>query len=93
MEKVARLCWNTNEWRRPSGRKGKSKSSDSYEKGMGFGHKEWLLDDSKIINGYHYGYHINQIYAENEQDPERTHKKFLLVRQEGNRRESRGRFS
>lgn len=28
---------------------------------------------------------INQIYAENEQDPERTHKKFLLVRQEGNR--------
>ena len=56
MEKVARLCWNTNEWRRPSGRKGKSKSSDSYEKGMGFGHEEWLLDDSKIINGYHYGF-------------------------------------
>jgi hypothetical protein len=27
-------------------------------------------------------YHINQIYAECEQDPERTHKKFLLVRQE-----------
>ena len=30
-------------------------------------------------------YHINQIYGEGEQDPERTHKKFLLVRQEGNR--------
>ena len=30
-------------------------------------------------------YHINQIYAEGEQDPERTHKKFLLVRQEGKR--------
>ena len=30
-------------------------------------------------------YHINQIYVENEQDPERTYKKFLLVRQEGNR--------
>ena len=30
-------------------------------------------------------YHINQIYAEGEQNPERTHKKFLLVRQEGNR--------
>jgi hypothetical protein len=27
-------------------------------------------------------YHINQVYAECEQDPERTHKKFLLVRQE-----------
>ena len=30
-------------------------------------------------------YHIGQIYEEGEQDPERTHKKFLLVRQEGNR--------
>ena len=30
-------------------------------------------------------YHIKQIYAECEQDPERTHKKFLLVRQEGTR--------
>ena len=30
-------------------------------------------------------YHINQIYAEGEQSKERTHKKFLLVRQEGNR--------
>ena len=30
-------------------------------------------------------YHINQIYAENEQDLDRTHKKFLLVRQDGNR--------
>ena len=30
-------------------------------------------------------YHIGQIYEEGEQDPERTHKKILLVRQEGNR--------
>ncbi|MBQ9286326.1 MAG: virulence RhuM family protein [Bacteroidaceae bacterium] len=30
-------------------------------------------------------YHIRQIYAEGEQEKERTHKKFLLVRQEGNR--------
>ena len=30
-------------------------------------------------------YHINQIYAEGELDSNRTHKKFLLVRQEGNR--------
>lgn len=56
MEKIARLCWNTNEWRRPSGRIGKSKSNDSYEQGMGFGHEEWLLDDSKNIDGYHYGF-------------------------------------
>jgi hypothetical protein len=30
-------------------------------------------------------YHIKQIYADGEQDAEQTHKKFLLVRQEGNR--------
>lgn len=30
-------------------------------------------------------YHINQIYAEGEQNPERTHKKFMLVRQEDTR--------
>ena len=30
-------------------------------------------------------YHIKQIYADGEQVQERTHKKFLLVRQEGNR--------
>ena len=30
-------------------------------------------------------YHINQIYADGEQDPARTLKKFLIVRQEGNR--------
>jgi hypothetical protein len=27
-------------------------------------------------------YHINQIYADGEQDAERTHKNFLIVRQE-----------
>ena len=30
-------------------------------------------------------YHIRQIYADGEQQENRTHKKFLLVRQEGNR--------
>ena len=34
-------------------------------------------------------YHINQIYAEGELDLDRTHKKFLLVRQEGHRRVNR----
>ena len=30
-------------------------------------------------------YHIKQIYAEGEQDPERTHNKFLLVRQDAHK--------
>jgi len=57
MEKIARLCWNTHDWKRPSGRAGKSLSESSYEKIVGFGHEEWLLDDSKILpDGYHYGF-------------------------------------
>ena len=56
MEKIARICWNTNEWKRPSGTEGKSRGKDAYENIVGFGHEEWLLDDSKIIDGYHYAF-------------------------------------
>ena len=58
MEKIARICWNTHDWKRPSGSEGKSQSGDSYEKKIGFGHEEWLLDDSRIYepNGYHYAF-------------------------------------
>lgn len=58
MEKIARICWNTHDWKRPSGSEGKSQSGDSYEKNIGFGHEEWLLDDSRIYepDGYHYAF-------------------------------------
>lgn len=58
MEKIARICWNTHEWKRPSGSEGKSQSDGSYEKEIGFGHEEWILDDSRIYepDGYHYGF-------------------------------------
>lgn len=74
MEKIARLCWNTFDWKRPSGRNGKSQSDSSYETSKGFGHEEWLLDDSRIYkpDGYHYGFlqqlnlktdrHVGQTY-------------------------------
>lgn len=57
MEKVARICWNTRDWKRPSGSEGKSQNKDAYESMIGFGHEEWLLDDSKIMpDGYHYAF-------------------------------------
>lgn len=57
MEKIARICWNTNDWKYPSGIEGKSKNKHSYEKIMGYGHEEWLLDDTRIMpDGYHYGF-------------------------------------
>jgi len=57
-DKIARICWNTNYWQKPSGMKGKvtSKSSKAYETTTGYGHEEWLLDTNKIISGYHYAY-------------------------------------
>ena len=56
IEKIARICWNTNGWMRPSGKDGKSSSDGSYENDLGFGHEEWLLDRSRIVDGYHYGF-------------------------------------
>ena len=56
MEKrIARICWNTNGWVKPSGRLGKSKSK-SHEKKYGFGHEEWLFDMDKVLGDYHYGF-------------------------------------
>ena len=73
MEKIARICWNTYNWKRPSGEEGKSKNDNSYEMIVGYGHEEWLLDDSRTMSdGYHYafleamnvrsGKHIGQTY-------------------------------
>ncbi len=55
-KKIARICWNTNFWRRPSGTIGKSKDKKAFEHKFGFGHEEWLLDTTKIIDGWHYGW-------------------------------------
>ena len=70
MEKIARICWNTHEWKRPSGSEGKSRSDSTYENRIGFGHEEWLLDESKIVDGYHFAFlqpmnaqvHIGKVY-------------------------------
>ena len=55
-EKIARICWNSEGWQRPSGSDGKSSNPDAYESQNGYGHEEWLLDTSKLIDGYHYAY-------------------------------------
>jgi hypothetical protein len=55
-DKIARICWNTDGWRKPSGPLGKSKHAKAYERRARFGHEEWLLDTMKLIDGWHYGY-------------------------------------
>ena len=55
-DKIARICWNTEGWRNPSGPQGKSKNKRAYEHRVGYGHEEWLLDTTKLINGWDYAY-------------------------------------
>ena len=54
--RIARLTFNTNGWVIPSGPLGKSLDNDSHESRYGYGHEEWLLDTSRLIDGYHYGF-------------------------------------
>lgn len=55
-QRIARLCWNTNNWGSPSGVEGKSRNKKSYEYLYGFGHEEWLFDMAKLVDGYHYAF-------------------------------------
>lgn len=59
--KIARICWNTEVWRKPSGSGGKSKLKKTYERKFGYGHEEWLLDTTKLIDGWHFGF-LQPIY-------------------------------
>jgi len=56
----------------------------------------WLLQEQIMelfdASRQDVSYHINQIYAEGEQDLERTRKNFLIVRQEGARSVKRNMF-
>lgn len=53
-ERVSKICWNYNGWRKPSGLNGKSRDKKSYERMKKFGHEEWLFDFDKLIDGYHF---------------------------------------
>ncbi len=55
-ERISRICWNTNNWSKPSGKVGKSTMKSSFEYENSFGYEEWLLDITKIIDGYHYAF-------------------------------------
>lgn len=55
-EKIARICWNSNYWETPSGRKGKSSDKDSYEYQEGYGHEEWNFNSDRVVDGWVYGF-------------------------------------
>lgn len=51
--KLCRVCWNTNGWRRPAGVNSESGSDVATN---GFGHEEWLFNYEWCIDGFRYGY-------------------------------------
>lgn len=51
---LARVCWNENGWRGPTG--GQYGKESSYVGENGFGHEEWNLNTTDTMNGLVYGY-------------------------------------
>ncbi len=64
MDKYCRICWNTKNWRSPSGDARHIEMGGSYVSQYGFGHEEWLFNFNWLLRGYqqdsatayHYGF-------------------------------------
>lgn len=54
--RVARMCWNSLLWQKPSGTGGKSSDENSFEAENGFGHEEWNFATTHLIDGWKYGF-------------------------------------
>jgi hypothetical protein len=52
MDKYCRICWNTCNWRTPSGDARYLEIGDSYVADHGFGHEEWLFNFEWLLSGY-----------------------------------------
>jgi len=52
MNKYCRICWNTRNWRLPSGDARRIEFGDSYVAVYGFGHEEWLFNFEWLLSGY-----------------------------------------
>lgn len=64
-----RICWNTNGWKNPSGREGKSNSNNSFEGITGFGMEEWLFSEELQVDGFQYGF----LQGVNQNPPQREY--------------------
>jgi hypothetical protein len=52
MNKYCRICWNTLNWRMPSGEARSLEWPNSYVADHGFGHEEWLFNFEWLLCGY-----------------------------------------
>jgi hypothetical protein len=56
LKQYTRLTFNSNNWKKPSGKDGKSTNQNSFEGLYHFGFEEWLFDESTLINGKKYAF-------------------------------------
>ena len=52
MNKYCRICWNTRNWRQPTGEARNFEMGGSYVLHKGFGHEEWLFNFNWLLKGY-----------------------------------------
>lgn len=53
---LARLCWNSKNWTRPTGDAARIEQAETYNAKMGFGHEEWLFNFQWVLDGWKYGF-------------------------------------
>jgi hypothetical protein len=57
MDKICRICWNTHDWRQPTGEAAKLEKGGTYVQTQGYGLEEWLFNFSWLHGGgLKYGY-------------------------------------
>lgn len=56
MELFTRICFNENNWQRPSFSETKESNDASFVSLHRFGHEEWLFRTEWLIDGWHYGF-------------------------------------
>ncbi len=52
MDKLCRICWNEDNWKKPSGKAGKLESKRSFASENGYGHEEWLFNFDWLLSEY-----------------------------------------
>lgn len=80
--KISKICWNSEGWKFPSGSKGKSAASNSFEAEYGYGHEEWLFDKTRMVQGYHYAF-LQPLNLKSDKHVGKTYNLFLYTITDG----------
>jgi hypothetical protein len=56
MHKLARISYNSSEWRKPTGEAQKYEAPGTYNYQNGFGHEDWLFRSDWLLDGWRYAF-------------------------------------